>query len=209
VSGIVAIVVGALALRRRGRPGAVALALLMAAVAVWSLSYALDVIGGDLATKLLGYRLQYADITLAPVAYWAFACRYTNRNRWISRRSLALILVEPCAIISLIWLDRTRVFVLPDIHLDASGPFLALKSGWGLGFWVHAAYSYVLLMLATGMVGVSFFRSRHLYRAQAAAILVAVLAPWVANALYLSGHSPLASLDLTAPALTISGVGLG
>jgi PAS domain S-box-containing protein len=47
-----------------------------------------------------------------------------------------------------------------------------------------------------------------MYRGQIAAMLVAVLAPWVGNVLYLTGNSPILYLDLTPFAFTITVVAL-
>jgi hypothetical protein len=47
------------------------------------------------------------------------------------------------------------------------------------------------------------------YRPQTAVILVGVLAPWLANAVYLLGLGPLPNLDLTPFAFSLSGLALG
>ncbi len=52
----------------------------------------------------------------------------------------------------------------------------------------------------------TLIRSAHLYRGQASALLIAVLAPWVGNALTISGLSPFPHLDLAPFALTITGL---
>jgi PAS domain S-box-containing protein len=43
-----------------------------------------------------------------------------------------------------------------------------------------------------------------IYRRQAAVLLLAVMAPWIGNALYLSGYSPIPKLDLTPFAFTVT-----
>src|SRR5262249_53907349 len=44
------------------------------------------------------------------------------------------------------------------------------------------------------------------FRVQAAALLLAVALPWCGNLVYLIGHSPIAGLDLTPLAMTLSGI---
>ncbi len=43
-----------------------------------------------------------------------------------------------------------------------------------------------------------------MYRGQIFALLIAVLAPWIGNALYLTGNSPIPHLDLTPFAFTVT-----
>ena len=52
----------------------------------------------------------------------------------------------------------------------------------------------------------AFIRSPHLYRRQAGVLLLGALAPWVGNALYISGLGPFPHLDLTPFAFTLTGL---
>jgi PAS domain S-box-containing protein len=58
------------------------------------------------------------------------------------------------------------------------------------------------------MVLRSIWRKQALYRQQAITLIIAVLAPWVGNFLYLSGKSPISFLDLTPFAFTLTVVAL-
>ena len=72
----------------------------------------------------------------------------------------------------------------------------------------HAAYSYTLLLWASILLIRMMATSPHLYRGQAGAFLFAMLAPWMANILYLLGLSPFPYLDLTPFAFIIMGSGI-
>ena len=49
-------------------------------------------------------------------------------------------------------------------------------------------------------------RRSPLYRMQGLALFIAVLIPWIANILYITGLSPIPGVDPTAPAFALSGV---
>jgi hypothetical protein len=49
-------------------------------------------------------------------------------------------------------------------------------------------------------------RSPRLYRQQVAALLVAVVIPWISNAIYIFGLSPVPGLELTPLAFTLTGL---
>ena len=67
----------------------------------------------------------------------------------------------------------------------------------GPAFWVHAAYSYALVLAGTVLVARRALKGPRLGRGHAAVLLVGAFAPWTANAIYLSGLSPFGNLDLT------------
>jgi PAS domain S-box-containing protein len=95
-----------------------------------------------------------------------------------------------------------------EVRLADAGSFLVLEPVLGPAFWVHTAYSYLLLGLGTFLLLRSLVRMPQVYRRQAGALLVAVCAPWAGNALYLSGINPFPYLDLTPFAVSISAIAL-
>jgi PAS domain S-box-containing protein len=151
----------------------------------------------------------YTGIVLTPVVYWAFACRYTGRGRWLRRRTLALVLIEPAITSALVWTNQVHELMFRNVRLSADGPFLALHSDFGPWFWIHAWYCYGFLATGSVLMAGSFLWSRRVYRAQSGAVLLSVLAPWVANALYIFGYSPLPELDLTPLTFTFTGIAIG
>ena len=88
-------------------------------------------------------------VVTVPGALWVFVRQYTTR-RGVSRRAMALLLVEPVVVLALLALPATRDLVhyyrpqdraagdLGDPPVAVAGPL----------FWPHAAYSYVLLVAA-------------------------------------------------------------
>jgi PAS domain S-box-containing protein/putative nucleotidyltransferase with HDIG domain len=206
---VAAVISAALALfvwRRRLAPGATALTLLMVAVAEWALGYALELGSADLSSQVFWAKVQYLGIVIVPVTWLALVLQYTKRERWLTPRNLALLTTVPLITLLLVWTNDVHGLIWSNISLDASGSFLVLDLTHGVGFWVHTAYSYLLLLLGTVMLIVALLRSPHLYRGQAGALLLGALAPWVGNALYISGLSPFPHLDLTPLAFTLTGL---
>jgi PAS domain S-box-containing protein len=65
-------------------------------------------------------------------------------------------------------------------------------------------YSNTLVLLGAIFILQSFNRTKGLFRRQNIILLVAVLTPWVGNVIYVAGLSPIANLDITPFAFTIS-----
>ena len=179
-------------------------ALLMLAVSVWSLSYALELSGDDLSDKLFWSKVEYLGIATIPALWLAFALQYTGRERWLTRRNWLVLSVEPAVTLLLVWTNEFHGLIWQSTKLNAGGPFVDFKHG--PFFWVHVAYSYVLLALGTWLLAQAFIKSQRLYRRQVAILLLGLLAPWVGNALYITRLSPFPGLDLTPFGYTLTGL---
>ena len=202
-----AVVSAALALftwRRRSTSGAMPFVLLTLAVAVWSLGYALELGSADLSAKVFWARIQYLGVVMVPVAWLAVVLQYTGREKWLTRRNVALLTIEPLVTLLLVWTNDVHGLIWSNIRLDTSGLFSVMDFTRGAWYWINVGYSYLLLLLGTLVLIRALIRSPSLYRGQASALLIGALAPWVGNALYVSGLSPFPHLDLTPFAFTLS-----
>jgi len=189
---------------RRSNTGTVALTLLAAAVSEWSLGYALEIAGADLPTKVFWGKIQYIGIVSVPLLWVGFAFHHANQARWLTLRTMVLMSIVPVATFILVLTTESHGLVWREISITKTGGFSALSVSYGYWFWINAIYAYVLLVIGTIIVIRSIGRSAGIYRSQAVLLLLAVLAPWIGNAFYLSGLSPIPRLDLTPFAFTIS-----
>ncbi|MBV9231297.1 MAG: PAS domain S-box protein [Chloroflexi bacterium] len=207
-SAVISAVVAGFLWRRRLAPGAIPFSLLMLAVAEWSAAYALELLSHDLPSELFWDNVSWLGAALAPTLWLAFVLRYTGRTRWLTRRTLAMLAIEPLITLILVWASPLRGFI--EYHFtQSSGSIHLLNMNYGMWYWFNIAYSYFLLFVGAVLIYMliqTHIRSAGLYHRQAAALLVAVLAPWVGNALTVFGWNPLSDLDLTPFAFMISGV---
>ncbi len=208
IGAITSIVLAGFAWRYRSVPGALALAVLMLAIAEWSLTYAQELVSPDLATKIFWARVQYIGIALVPPAWLVFAIQYTGRPHWLTRRNLARLAIEPLLVWFLIWTYPAHQFFWENITLDISGTLPAWSATYGIAFWMHTAYAYLFLLVGTLLMVRTFIRSPRLYRGQALVTLLGVMMPWLGNVLYVFNLSPWPDLDLTPLMFTVTGVSL-
>jgi len=175
--------------RRRLVPGGAAFAVFNLGVAFWTGVYILAVDATGPAAVFWA-NMAYFGIGLVPASWLVFAIRYSGRDWRITRWVLALLSIEPLATLLLAWTNPWhRLFRLSVEVTPTWEP--------GPAFWVHAAYSYALLLAGTVLVADRALKGPRLGRGHAAVLLVAAFAPWAANAIYLSGLSPFGNLDLT------------
>jgi PAS domain S-box-containing protein len=194
--------------RRRRAAGAAPFALLMLAVSVWSLAYALELGSANLPAKLFWSKVEYLGITTIPTMWLVLVLQYTGRDKWLTRRNRVLLAIEPIATLLLVWTNDFHGLIWRNTELDTVGSFTMLDITYAALFWVNAAYSYLVLLLGTLLLVRALIRSPKLYRRQVAVLLMGVLAPWVGNALYLSRLNPFPHLDLTPFGYTLTGLAL-
>jgi PAS domain S-box-containing protein len=206
LAATIASILTSIAWRYRDTAGAPAFGLLMLTVVVWSLAYAFELSSANLPAKLFWTRVEYIGIVLLPAAWFAFACQYTGHASWLGRRAIVLLAIEPVVILALIWTNEYHELFWRTIGQAPGDPLFAWRSTRGLAYWVHAGYTYLMLLGGTILLIGAFMRSPDLYRGQTAGLLVGVLVPWVSNGLYLAGLNPIAPLEVTPFAFLITGL---
>lgn len=225
VSATVALLVTGLAWRHRDRAGGVWLALLMLAVATWSAAYAVGVASTLLGTKLLMTQLAYLGIVLIPVFWLFFALEVTGRtnplatdtvfirlifgqssSRYTSRRALGLLFAVPAITLGFAWTNTYHGMIWETTTLAEIDAIVVLTVTYGPWFWIHATYSYLLLVAGTVLLLGLLIRADHVNHYHVGVILLAVIIPWAANGAHISGLNPYQAIDPTPLAFTLSGL---
>ena len=188
---------------RRGSRAGLALAVLLAAVAWWGLAYAFELTATDLSTKSLWGDLKYVGVALLAPSWLVFVLEYTNRGHLVTRRLLALLAIEPLALMVFLFVPATHDLVR-FYPADAAGEDLPVV-GTGPVFWVHLAYSNLMILAATWLFVVSMIRLSGTYRRMALVLVAAALLPWVVNLLHNFEVGWFAIIDLTPFAFILTG----
>lgn len=205
ISGLIAIGVAVFTWIRRARRGAITLSLLGLAVSLWSICYALEIAGSDLYTKVFCAKIEYLGIVTIPVLWFVFALQQANRTKWLNAMTSILLMIIP--IVTLVMVATTEshglIWRTTQVYTYQNFTFLKVTHGWW--FWVHTGYSYILLVAGSlSIAGRMIGRIQGVFRIQALIMLVAVMAPWLGNALYLFEAGPFPNLDLTPFGFVIS-----
>jgi len=194
--------------RRRRGPGAGALLTLMCGVVVWTLGYALQMASVDPGAVFFWSGVQFMGVLTVPTLWFVFALRYTGRAVALHGWRYGLLPV-PIATATMVWTNPYHHFFWLRLRPIQYPDFLVTEFDYGTGFWLHATYSYVLLLAGTVILLRALFRSPPGYRPQLGAALIGAAAPWLANALSIFDLVPFQHLDLTPFAFIVSGLCFG
>lgn len=189
--------------RKRPAPGAASFALVMLAAALWSTGNVLELGSVELSAKIFWVKFEYLGILLLPAAWLAFALQYTGKP--LSRRSWALLAIEPIIIWLLLWTNESHGLFIRQFGLRQAAPLLVWENIHGPVHWLNVFYSYCLILSG------SFFLLYRLSRPPAPngkrelVVIAGALLPWFANAVYVLYDFPVPGLDPTPFALTLTG----
>lgn len=188
--------------RRRRVAGAWSLFVFMAAVSLWSVGYAGEILAAEVPVKVLWAKFQYFGIVAIPLVWLDFALRYSGRGGWPIRYGVPIFAAIPLATLALVFTNEFHGLIWATIETTDSG---ALDLGRGGFFWVFWVYSYVLLLAGALILGRVALRSANLYRKQSALLLGGVVAPWAGNSVYVLDLWPGFDFDLTPVGFLTSG----
>lgn len=168
----------------RQAAGAYGLVAILLANVVWSVCYALEVSSHTLASVELWSGLKYIGVVAFAPAFWAFIISYSGYRGPLRSRALIALSVEPVIVLVLLAVPRTRSLV-HTFPADADGTFTGIPvADAGPLFWPHAIYSYLVLLVAMGVLVVQLFRIAKPYRRQAHGLIVATVFPLIGNLAY-------------------------
>lgn len=204
VTGVVTSTITVLLLRRFQSPTAPAATLLFGSLSVWLFADGLALNMHEFHDRVLISKLIYPGVVAVPVAVLLLGARAGRRDGWITRRTLAALWVVPVLTLALVATNGDHGLIWSRIALErrAQGPVIVWTHGpW---FWVSIVYAYLLLGAATWLLASKYRRDWQRYRTEALLVFAGLAAPWLANALYLSGLSPLEGLDATPYGFTLT-----
>ncbi|RXK49373.1 sensor histidine kinase [Halorientalis pallida] len=191
-----------LAWRQRPKPGATPFAAMMGAGTWWVVASAIGLFTLDGSRRLLLHNLEWVGPAVLPPAWLVFALEYTSREEYVSRRTLGLLGVVPLVTLVLLATNDTHHLLYTDRVVRRYGEVALVDAQRGPWFWVFITYAYALLAAGTFHVIQLAVSSRSLYRGQAAALVVTVIAPWIGNLIYATDYLPIVVLTGTDLSLT-------
>jgi PAS domain-containing protein len=195
------------AYRRRHRPGARTFVLLAGVTAGYAGLYAvsLPVPTSDLRTVLGA--AQWFMLAPIPVLWLFFALEYTGRVDFITARlAMALSVVPALAVAGAVGNAMAMVGLVASSPVGQLFYPTTSSSAWlghtfvshttGPLYTLYLAVAYVYMITGIAVLLEFVVRYDRLYTNQAASLVVGALCPLFANAVSVSGGSPVAGLDL-------------
>jgi diguanylate cyclase (GGDEF)-like protein len=174
-------------------------ALLGGSVAWWCAGQFGWVLTEDLQARLWMGKLQYLAITTAPALWLMVALDYTGRRAWLAGWRRLLLVAIPATTLLLVFTNEWHGLIWRRFDPVPGQMRVALR--YGAWFPVHAAYSYLLVVLASTTLAVRFATSS-LYRPSIVAVLMTPVMVMVANLLHVLDPTRM-SIDPTPTSMAV------
>ncbi len=187
---------------RRSGPGGLALFIMMLAILEWNFCGFMEVFSGSPAGNIFWSRIGYLGSWTAQPLFLIFVLGYTQHQKWVTPRKIALLFIMPVITILLVMTNDLHHQIWSGFIPSPEGHVTYLHGAW---FWVSVVYINAVMLLGTTLLLRFIRHTRELYRYQNLWLLLASIFPWVGFGLYVSPINPLPSLDITAISFAATG----
>ena len=194
--------------RRHPSSGAIPFTVLLLAITHWSLGYTLELAIPELEGKIFWAKVQYFGIVAAPVGWLTLALQYNTGVRWVTRRNIALLCLVPVITLVVVWTNESHRLFWTSTEIVDLDAYSAIRTEYGVWFWIHVAYSYILMALGTLIFVRESVGASKQYRKRIWVMLIGSGVPWLGNILFVAGYTPIRDLEITPFAFAITGVAL-
>ena len=209
---VVCVLVLLYAIRHREISSAPTFILLIAAITEWLVCYLLGFTTDNVELRVLFAKIEMIGIVLVAPAWLLFAIQYSATNRMIRANYVPLIFILPIVTLILTWTNEQHWLIWENYDFYWKGNIFLLNIHYGVWFWIHTIYSYLLLMVSSLLIIRTVFKSSQYYQKQAIVLIVGVLIPWFGNIFNLFQIGYIRELGLTpfffAISVILVGVGL-
>jgi signal transduction histidine kinase len=180
-----AVGLGSVVYRHRGKRGAVPLLGSIAGAGWWCFALFAATLTTDPTVSMWLQRSVYVGVVVVVATIFLFGLEYTGRDGLITRRTVALLSIHPLAVVGFLLVNPDDLF-FETIRPSAEAATGVLVT-FGPAFWLHTAYSYLLVGAASLLVVGLLFRAPGLDAAQYVIVVAAIAAPTLANFVYIAG----------------------
>lgn len=191
---------------RRVTPGAKSLMIHMLGLVLWNGATAAMWLHTTLDAQEFWLKVSAFGVVLSPAAFLIFSVKISFNEKWLKRRWLAFLAIEPIVGIILVWTNDVHHLVYSGLELWIVNGLAEIR--WQPEFWFYldTAYMCLVYMLAIIFLAQAFPRHGTLYRQQASILLGGALLPLFSLLLSFVPSSRLnTNLDLSPLFFTISG----
>ncbi|OZA53988.1 MAG: hypothetical protein B7X75_08760, partial [Sphingobacteriales bacterium 39-40-5] len=177
---------------------------MMLGIAIWALSYGLELSSTSLEQMLFWINVEYLGIAFIPAFWLLFLLKFAGKDKWLHPKYFYAFMLLPLITLMMVWTNTYHHLHYKSVSLDNSGPFPLLSLETGPWYIVHTIYFYTLLVWGVILLVNKYRKSDQVFRKQNLTILIAVFIPWVANVMYLFGYRPMGHIDSTPFAFVIT-----
>ncbi|MGZ5471914.1 MAG: histidine kinase N-terminal 7TM domain-containing diguanylate cyclase, partial [Nitrososphaeraceae archaeon] len=173
---------------------------------IWMIFYSLELLGKELSFKILMSKIEYIGITIVPVTFFILVLYFSGYTNWTQIKKNFFLFIIPVITLGLVFTNEKHNLVWKELLLQQSGNYLFLDVEYGIGFWIYASFSYLLLGIGYVILIKTIITKVRIFKMQAISMIIALSIAWSANILYVLKLLPWEHFDITPLTLVISSI---
>jgi diguanylate cyclase (GGDEF)-like protein/PAS domain S-box-containing protein len=179
-------------------------ALLFSGCFIWMTFYSLELLSKELSFKILMSKVEYLGITIVPVTIFILTLYFSGYTSWTSIRKNFFLIIIPLITLGLVFTNEKHGLIWKEIFLNNSSRYLFLDVKYGLGFWIYASFSYLLIIISYIILIKGIAGKIKIFKLQSISMIFVLSISIAANIIYVLELLPLKDFDITPMAITIS-----
>jgi diguanylate cyclase (GGDEF)-like protein/PAS domain S-box-containing protein len=188
---------GLFAWRKRPAVAVTPFAWAMLGLSIWSYAYSVELLLPSLPAKIFLTKIEYLGIVSIPVFLLFFSFEYTGKSHLLTRQTRLLIWAIPLFCLLLVWIDGLRYLMWKSETISFINGLQLLTVRYGLFFWVHAIYSFSLIIFAGVVLLMEMVQRPGIYRVQIGLVVFGILTLLAGNLLWVYKLNPILNLNVT------------
>ncbi|MCL3861584.1 diguanylate cyclase [Actinotalea sp. K2] len=193
-TAVIALGTGLVQLRRRKESDLAApLAMVMFGGGIWAATHSVAVLADVEVVKVVATYLRFPGVVALVVAGLWYCAVLAGQRAVPTRRVVGLLSIQPALMVVAVLTDGLHRQIFSRIGY-ADGMFVI---DYGIGFWVHTAYSYSILALGLLLLVRGLWYSVAGHRKVLVLALLSMLVPIFGNAISISRPEGTEAFDLT------------
>ena len=179
---------------------------LMFGGALWAFANAIQLVTPNLGWQRFWNGLTYLGIMAVPTSWFLLSVKLTGIMRERIERIENYLWGVPAVLYVLLLTSGWHKLFFTSFNVVTVGGYAALENHYGVLFYVHTAYSYLIMVLGIAILAYSIITRFRRYGVQAYGLIIGVLAPLAGNAYFLFGSPPAGFPDPTPIIFTVTGI---
>lgn len=206
LTGLLCAWVAYVAWRRQSVPESFPFAVLMAAIAGWTLLSVVEKSLVALGPRRAVSTWVYVFIVTTPGAWLAFTVRFARLDRGWVRKALPLLFVEPLLVLGLAFTDTHHGWFRVETAMQTDCPVAIMAVRYGPLFWAHAVYTYTVFAVGAVCLVRGMSRRPEGTVGRLVVILAGMALPTLGNVAYVMRWQPDCWEDLTPLYFALTGL---
>lgn len=163
----------------------------------WFLMDALILFGYKPHFILQLHSLKYLSVVATPVVFLFITLAYTNNKFLLKKINILYLWIIPIITLIMITTNHDFGLVWAKIEVVKVGSYYTVITQHEFMFWVHAVYSYLLILLSFVLLVNKFLKAPPIYRNQSGFLLVGSGISWLLNILFVLSNNTNYLIDPT------------